>query len=230
MPQACGPSMRRSRAPLNAPRKTACKSQRNAAPQTPAGPSQVQRPTGLGGNRPTQPVGKPAWIHRRMVGLCPSRRVVAHAKMEATDWTAMGGQATGFHRRIRHRISPLRRRPACGLPRAMATLETPVPLGSGPRRWRPDVGSHRIGLGHQHGPHLDPSSGAPQPPRHLVDRIELGDLPQHQWRRQLDRTITGDFASLEIDPSDPDHLLAAEFGNDIAESHDAGATWDGQQP
>ena len=39
------------------------------------------------------------------------------------------------------------------------------------------------------------------------------------------RTLSGDYASLEIDPSDPDHLLAAEFGNDIAESHDAGATW-----
>ena len=40
------------------------------------------------------------------------------------------------------------------------------------------------------------------------------------------RTITGNFASLEVDPSDPEHILAAEFGNDIAESHDAGATWE----
>ena len=40
------------------------------------------------------------------------------------------------------------------------------------------------------------------------------------------RTISGNFASLEIDPSNPGHLLAGEFGNDIAESHDAGATWE----
>lgn len=39
------------------------------------------------------------------------------------------------------------------------------------------------------------------------------------------RTLTGDYAALEMDPSNPEHLLAGEFGNHIAESHDAGATW-----
>lgn len=39
------------------------------------------------------------------------------------------------------------------------------------------------------------------------------------------RTLTGDYAALELDPSDPEHLLAGEFGNHIAESHDGGGTW-----
>ena len=39
------------------------------------------------------------------------------------------------------------------------------------------------------------------------------------------RTLTGDYASLELDPSDPDHLLGGTFGNYVAESFDAGATW-----
>lgn len=39
------------------------------------------------------------------------------------------------------------------------------------------------------------------------------------------RTLTGDYAALEIDPADPQHLLAGAFGNFVAESHDAGATW-----
>ena len=42
------------------------------------------------------------------------------------------------------------------------------------------------------------------------------------------RTLTGDIASLEVDPSDPDHLLAGSFGNLIAESHDAGGSWSTQ--
>jgi len=39
------------------------------------------------------------------------------------------------------------------------------------------------------------------------------------------RTLSGDYASLEMDPSDPDHMLAGAFGNDVAESADGGATW-----
>ena len=39
------------------------------------------------------------------------------------------------------------------------------------------------------------------------------------------RTLTGDYASLELDPGNPNHLLTGAFGNNIAESFDAGGTW-----
>lgn len=39
------------------------------------------------------------------------------------------------------------------------------------------------------------------------------------------RTLTGDYASLESDPDNQNHLLAGAFGNNVAESFDAGATW-----
>ena len=39
------------------------------------------------------------------------------------------------------------------------------------------------------------------------------------------RTLDGDIASLELDPAEPNHMLAGFFGNEVAESHDAGATW-----
>ena len=42
------------------------------------------------------------------------------------------------------------------------------------------------------------------------------------------RTLIGNIASLELDPADPEHLLAGEYGNRIFESHDAGETWSEQ--
>lgn len=39
------------------------------------------------------------------------------------------------------------------------------------------------------------------------------------------RTLSGDYAALECDPGNPSHLLAGAFGNNVAESFDAGATW-----
>ena len=42
------------------------------------------------------------------------------------------------------------------------------------------------------------------------------------------RTLVGNIASLEMDPSDPHHLIAGAFGNQVFETHDAGATWTSQ--
>lgn len=40
------------------------------------------------------------------------------------------------------------------------------------------------------------------------------------------RTLTGDYASMELQPGHPDVVLAGQFGNNVVRSTDGGATWD----
>lgn len=65
----------------------------------------------------------------------------------------------------------------------------------------------------------------PTHPDTLWTASSLGVYCSVDGGNQWARTLTGDIASLELDPSDPDHLLAGAFGNTVAESHDAGQTW-----
>ncbi len=65
----------------------------------------------------------------------------------------------------------------------------------------------------------------PQHPDTLWAASSLGIYRSVDGGDQWSRTLTGNMASLEVDPADPSHLLAGAFGNAVAESHDAGATW-----
>lgn len=65
----------------------------------------------------------------------------------------------------------------------------------------------------------------PDHPDTLWAASSLGIYRSVDGGDQWARTLTGNMASLEFDPSDPTHLLAGAFGNMVAESHDAGATW-----
>lgn len=65
----------------------------------------------------------------------------------------------------------------------------------------------------------------PTQPDTLWAASSLGVYRSYNGGDNWVRTLTGDYASLEFDPSNPDHLLAGEFGNDVAQSFDAGATW-----
>ena len=65
----------------------------------------------------------------------------------------------------------------------------------------------------------------PQHPDTLWTSSSLGIYRSINGGGNWIRTLTGDYASLELDPADPAHLLAGAFGNNVAESFDAGATW-----
>ena len=66
----------------------------------------------------------------------------------------------------------------------------------------------------------------PEHPDTLWAASSLGIYRSVDGGDQWSRPLTGNMASLELDPNDPSHLLAGAFGNTIAESHDAGATWE----
>ena len=68
----------------------------------------------------------------------------------------------------------------------------------------------------------------PDHPDTLWAASSLGIYRSVDGGDQWSRTLTGNMASLELDPGDPEHLLAGAFGNTVAESHDAGATWSTQ--
>lgn len=68
----------------------------------------------------------------------------------------------------------------------------------------------------------------PEDPDTLLAASSLGVYRSTNGGTTWIRTLTGDIASLECDPSDPDHWLAGAFGNSLAESFDAGATWSTQ--
>jgi len=68
----------------------------------------------------------------------------------------------------------------------------------------------------------------PDHPDTLWTASSLGIYRSTNGGASWSRTLTGDIASLEIDPSNPNHLLAGSFGNVIAESHDAGGSWSTQ--
>lgn len=68
----------------------------------------------------------------------------------------------------------------------------------------------------------------PTQPDTLWTASSLGIYTSYNGGDNWTRTITGDIASLELDPDNPSHLLAGFFGNTIAESFDAGGSWDTQ--
>ena len=68
----------------------------------------------------------------------------------------------------------------------------------------------------------------PEDPDTLLTASSVGVYRSTNGGTSWSLTLNGDIASLEIDPSNSNHILAGSFGNVIAESHDAGASWSTQ--
>ena len=65
----------------------------------------------------------------------------------------------------------------------------------------------------------------PEQPDTLWTASSLGIYRSANGGASWTRTLAGDYASLEVDPSNPEHLLAGAFGNVVAQSFDGGVTW-----
>ena len=65
----------------------------------------------------------------------------------------------------------------------------------------------------------------PEQPDTLWTASSLGIYRSANGGASWTRTQAGDYASLEIDPANPEHLLAGSFGNVVAQSFDGGVSW-----
>ncbi len=181
-------------------------------------------PTGLGGNGRlnrlvTRPGSTDEWW------ACAPAGGLWRTQDQATDWTAMGGQELAsigvsdiaFHPTDADRMWIATGDGDFGDTRSIGVWTT----ADGGLTWE----ATGLDWGTNMGRTLTRVLVHPNHPDTLWTASSLGIYRSVNGGDNWIRTLSGDYASLEIDPSDPDHLLAAEFGNDIAESHDAGATW-----
>ena len=187
-----------------------------------AGP---QAPTGLGGNgRLNRLVSRPGSTEEWWA--CAPAGGLWRTQDGGSNWTAMGGQqlaSIGVSDLAFHPTNPDRMWIATGDGDFGDTRSIGIwTTEDGGLTWEATGLDWGINMGRT----LTRVLVHPEHPDTLWTASSLGVYRSINGGDNWIRTITGNFASLEIDPSNPAHILAGEFGNDIAESFDAGATWE----